>query len=316
MSYDADGRFQLRYSAPATIGALVEQAVREAKDALFTRRRDTAAADSFVDHDAGDDRHAGLPTYADALEEMATRSLASVTSTSRASHYRVYLHLDTDVAWVSGGHAIPLRLLGRFISDGTVQPVWETEGTPVSVGRAMRILPERTRRLIHDRDPGCRFPGCTTTAFTEVHHLTPWADGGRTDLANQVLLCTVHHDGIDRGDHTITGDPTRPDGLMVTNRYGLPVRPPRPHETALSPDADPEPPPGTYRPPTGGPLRWTDLELPPDTDLGRRRLTVLPPPVPPRSAAPEPEPALEPEPEFVSWLDDPANPDRGLIRVL
>src|SRR5690242_3642158 len=41
MSYDADGRFQLRYSAPATIGALVEQAVKEAKDALFTRRRDT-----------------------------------------------------------------------------------------------------------------------------------------------------------------------------------------------------------------------------------------------------------------------------------
>ncbi|MDU0315898.1 DUF222 domain-containing protein, partial [Phycicoccus sp. M110.8] len=33
MSYDADGRFQLRYSAPATVGALVEQAIKEAKDA-------------------------------------------------------------------------------------------------------------------------------------------------------------------------------------------------------------------------------------------------------------------------------------------
>jgi hypothetical protein len=142
MSYDADGRFQLRYSASATIGTLVEQAVKEAKDALFTRRRDT-------DQPVVEDRHAGLPTYADGLEEMATRSLASVTSTSRAStsrasHYRVYLHLDTDGAWVTGGHAIPLRLLGRFICDGVVQPVWETEGTPVSVGRAMRILPDRT----------------------------------------------------------------------------------------------------------------------------------------------------------------------------
>jgi len=166
----------------------------------------------------------------------------------------------------------------------------------------MRILPERTRRLIHDRDRGCRFPGCTTTAFTEVHHLTPWADGGRTDVDNQVLLCPTHHDGIDRGDHTITGDPTRPDGLIVTNRYGLPIRPPRPAETAPPPDGDPEPPPGTYRPPTGGPIRWTDLELPPDTDLGRRHLTAVPPP--------------EPESEFVSWLDDPTNPDRGLIRVL
>ena len=35
MHYDVDGRFQLRYSAPAPVGALVEQALKEAKDALF-----------------------------------------------------------------------------------------------------------------------------------------------------------------------------------------------------------------------------------------------------------------------------------------
>ena len=94
MSYDSDGRFQLRYSAPATIGALVEQAVKEAKDALFLRRRDTNTASTSdsatvtgsepvpaTSRDAQDPR-AGLPTYADALEEMATRSLATVTSTS------------------------------------------------------------------------------------------------------------------------------------------------------------------------------------------------------------------------------------------
>ncbi|MGO4341620.1 HNH endonuclease, partial [Pedococcus sp. 2YAF34] len=305
MSYDADGRFQLRYSAPATIGALVEQAVKEAKDALFTRHRDTDHT-SNNSRPTEDDRHAGLPTYADALEEMATRSLASVTSTSRAAHYRVYLHLDTGGAWVGGGHAIPLRLLGRFISDGVVQPVWETDGTPVSVGRAMRILPERTRRLITDRDRGCRFPGCTTTGFTEIHHLQPWADGGTTDLHNQISLCTAHHDGIDRGDHTITGDPTRPDGLVVTDRHGLTIRPPRPAETAPPPGGDPQPPPGTYQPPSGGPITWTDIELPPDHELPsrHRKFQVVP-------AAP-----TEPEPEFVSWLDDPANPDCGLVRVL
>ncbi len=240
MSYDSDGRFQLRYSAPATIGALVEQAVKEAKDALFLRRRDTNTASTSdsatvtgsepvpaTSRDAQDPR-AGLPTYADALEEMATRSLATVTSTSRSSRYRVYLHLSTDGAWINGGHAIPLRLLSRFITDGKVQPVWETEGRPISVGRSMRILPDRTRRLIHDRDRGCRFPGCPTTRFVEIHHLNPWADGGPTDEHNQASLCTIHHDAIDRGDYTITGDPTHPDGLTVTNRYGLPIRPPQP----------------------------------------------------------------------------------------
>lgn len=269
MSYDADGRFQLRYSAPATVGALVEQAVREAKDALFLRRGDTKGGAIGVErpHDPG----AGLPTYADALEEMAVRSLASVESSSRAAHYRVYLHLDTKGAWVTGGHAIPLRLLGRFVSDGVVQPVWETEGRPVSVGRAMRILPERSRRLVVDRDRGCRFPGCTSTRFVEVHHLDAWADGGRTDLDNQVSLCTVHHDGIDRGDHVIAGDPSRPDGLVVTNRYGLPVRPPRPAETAPPPGGDPPGPEDCFRPPSGGPVRWSDLEIAPDAQRPAER---------------------------------------------
>ena len=176
-----DGRFQLRYSAPAPIGALVEQALKEAKDALFLdasgpREGEATGADQTDSHGiAASDR----PTHADALEELAQRSLSSVTSTGRASHYRVYLHLSTDGAWVNGGGALPRRLLDRFVSDGVVQPVWETEGRPVSVGRSMRILPRRSRRLIEDRDRGCRFPGCTATRFVEIHHLHEWAAGGR-----------------------------------------------------------------------------------------------------------------------------------------
>ncbi len=201
-----------------------------------------------------------------------------MTSTSRSSRYRVYLHLDTGGAWVNGGHAIPLRLLSRFITDGKIQPVWETQGRPVSVGRSMRILPQRTRRLITDRDRGCRFPGCPTTTFVEIHHLNAWADGGPTDEHNQISLCTIHHDGIDRGDYTITGNPTHPDGLTVVNRYGLPIRPPQPQDTAPPPDGDPPIPAHTYHPPSGDPIHWTDLELLPDTDL--------PPQPPPHTQSP------------------------------
>ena len=64
MSY-GDGRFLLRYSAPADVGALVELAVREAKDALFTNGRTGA-------------------TSADGLAEVASRSLASVGSAGSA----------------------------------------------------------------------------------------------------------------------------------------------------------------------------------------------------------------------------------------
>src|SRR6476659_10305098 len=57
-----DGRFLLRYSAPADVGALVELAVREAKDALFTSGQTGATS-------------AGA-TSADGLAEVASRSLA------------------------------------------------------------------------------------------------------------------------------------------------------------------------------------------------------------------------------------------------
>jgi hypothetical protein len=104
MSY-GDGRFVLRYSAPADIGALVEQAVREAKDALFTDGGTTAS-------------------YADGLAEIASRSLASVRSGSRSARYRVYVHLSTDGSWVGGRGAIPPSLAAKFSCDGVVQPVW------------------------------------------------------------------------------------------------------------------------------------------------------------------------------------------------
>lgn len=106
MHDDRDGRFHLRYSAPATIGALVEQAVKEAKDALFINR-----AKGDVPSDADSDAATDRPSYADAIEEMANRSLASVGSTSRSAHYRVYVHLSTDGAWVGGRHAIPMPLV-------------------------------------------------------------------------------------------------------------------------------------------------------------------------------------------------------------
>ncbi|MEO6412635.1 MAG: DUF222 domain-containing protein [Pedococcus sp.] len=281
MHYDESGRFHLRYSAPAEIGALVEQAVKEAKDALFTAATGTDGR-SPADRAAlagGADARSARPTYADAIAEIASRSLSTINSTSRASHYRVYLHLDTGGGWVNGGGAITPRMAARFSCDGTVTPLWETEGRPISVGRDQRILPARTRRLIEDRDRGCRIPGCSTTRFVEIHHLDHWADGGATDFDTQVSLCPFHHDAHHRGDITVTGDPTRPDGLTVTNRYGLPIRPPTATELApvrsvgdpIKADAADAGPPAVdppesrpYPSPSGGPMRARDVEFVPD----------------------------------------------------
>jgi hypothetical protein len=250
MSHDQFGRFTLRYTAPADLGALVEAALTEAKDALFA---------------------AGQPevTWADALVEMAARSLGSVTSINRRDAYRTYVHLDTDGAWLTGRPRLPTHLADKLTCDGILQPVWHTEGAPVNVGRAQRIVPTRTRRLIQDRDRGCRFPGCNTNVHLECHHLTHWADGGPTDTANLACLCTFHHDTHHDGDFTITGNANNPTGLTFTTRTGNPIRPGPTFATPTTPTPSDSPrPPQTnpYRGPTGEilNLRWCTFHEPPD----------------------------------------------------
>jgi hypothetical protein len=260
MSY-GEGRFLLRYSAPAEIGALVEQAVREAKDALFTAGQMTA-------------------TYADGLASVASWSLASVESGPRSARYRVYVHLSTDGAWVGGRGAIPASLAAKFACDGVVQPVWEVDGTPVSVGRKQRIVPDRTRRLVEDRDRGCVFPGCVATRFLEVHHLDHWADGGGTDLDRLVCLCPAHHDAHHSGEFTMSGrpsDPRRLDGLpggaarlAFTNARGWTIGP-RPIPSPM-PAVAPAPVVDAYRGPTGERLQGRWLDLAPN----RAPLTLVP----------------------------------------
>ena len=255
MSYDEGGRFIMRFSAPADLGALVEAALKEAKDALF---------------------RAGRPTVnmGDAMVELAGRSLGAVTSINRRDAYRTYVHLDTEGAWLTGKPRLPRQIAEKLTCDGILQPVWHTQGTPVNVGRAQRIVPTRTRRLVEDRDRGCRFPGCTST-HVECHHLIPWADGGPTDTPNLAGLCPFHHDAHHNGDFTISGNADNPDGLTFTSRGGFPIRPgptfttptvitPTVTRPTASTATDRPPPTTTYRGPSGDKLslRWVTFDEP------------------------------------------------------
>ncbi len=214
-------RFRLHFETTPDEGALLEQAIREAKDALFT---------------------AGNPkaTLADGLMEVATRSLTAVTTAGRRDHYRVLIHLDVEgKGWLGKKGALPDALLSRVLCDGKVVPVWEQDATPVAVGRSQRIVPERTRRLVEDRDRGCRYPGCPVTGFLENHHLVHWSQGGCTDPENLLSLCPFHHSEHHKGVFTIEGTPVRPDGLVFTTRRGYVIGPARPWPPPPPPDPTP-----------------------------------------------------------------------------
>jgi hypothetical protein len=109
----------------------------------------------------------------------------------------------------------------RLLCDATVIPVLIDDtrpgaGEPLDIGRARKDPTPAQRRAVRLRDGGCRFAGCDRPAdWCEVHHLTPWSHGGRTDLHNLALLCSKHHHTLhDHGYRMTRG----PDGILHTYR--------------------------------------------------------------------------------------------------
>ena len=64
----------------------------------------------------------------------------------------------------------------------------------LDLGRARRLHSSAQRIALGLRDKTCRAEGCTIPgAWTEAHHLTPWAQGGHTTVEDAALLCSHHH---------------------------------------------------------------------------------------------------------------------------
>jgi predicted restriction endonuclease len=66
--------------------------------------------------------------------------------------------------------------------------------------------------------PGC----CVAWDHVVIHHLTYFRNGGPTDIANLLPLCTKHHHLAHEGRWKITLDPdrnltiTKPDSTQMT----------------------------------------------------------------------------------------------------
>ncbi len=93
------------------------------------------------------------------------------------------------------------------------------------MGRAARIVSDRTRLAIEERDGACRVPGCDRTTWLHVHHVVHWQDGGATDTSNLMALCSAHHRQHHRGQLGISGDADDPHGITFTDARGRPLAP-------------------------------------------------------------------------------------------
>jgi hypothetical protein len=140
--------------------------------------------------------------YGDAFTQIVHRAAQGDDDSAGGQKPHLHLFLDYNtlldgigMATLDGGHFLPATAVRRTACDAGIIPVLlGTDSVPLDLGLEHRLVKPGQRKALIARDKGCSFPGCHLPArWTDAHHVKHWADGGRTDLHNLVLLCRRHH---------------------------------------------------------------------------------------------------------------------------
>jgi len=133
--------------------------------------------------------------------------------------------LDVGRSTVGRGHTVDRATAQCLSCDALIRPlVRDADGRAVDLGRSQRLVSDKQRRLLAHRDAGCRFPGCSNDRFVDAHHVVHWSLGGRTDLANLLLLCRRHHRQHHKGLFDIVADGRQ--GFTFVDAWGRGLGPP------------------------------------------------------------------------------------------
>jgi hypothetical protein len=123
-------------------------------------------------------RHGGAPTSVMVMVDFET------------------LQREVGVAETSaGGHLTAGEVRRLACGAGILPVVLGGAGEVLDLGRSRRLFSPAQRKALAIRDRRCRAEGCEIpAAWCEAHHAgLPWSQGGRTDVADGVLLCSFHH---------------------------------------------------------------------------------------------------------------------------
>jgi len=251
--WDDDGNLRGGFCLPPDDGAIVKQALEASRDILFNEHTPKPPDEAQI-------------TWADALVRLADIALGTdATDRPTRDRYQALIHLRTEdlndlpateLAYLHLGPAITPRVAKYMTCDATVRVILEKAGAPINEGHKYRTVPDKLRRIIEDRDRGCRIPGCNGCRWIVVHHITHWRHKGPTETWNLVALCKAHHRMLHKGHLTITGNADKPNGLTYTDKHGKQL------PTGPKPKPPPHPPPqGNWQHPTGEHLdhQWTTL---------------------------------------------------------
>ena len=205
---DEDGTVVIRGRLAPEVGAALLRALDAARETLYQRQRREATAPAFADPVAEAPTRA--QQQADALALLAETALHhELDPGAPAERYQVVVHVDAAVladptqpgqSVLEGGSHVSAETSRRLACDASrVVMRHDAEGRVVEVGARTRTIPPALRRALHQRDRGCRFPGCHVRVG-QGHHVRHWAQGGPTTLSNLALLCRRHHRAVHEED--------------------------------------------------------------------------------------------------------------------
>ncbi|QFG68067.1 HNH endonuclease signature motif containing protein [Ornithinimicrobium pratense] len=163
--------------------------------------------------EVADPRSAGQRQF-DALMTVVNRGLSNPGAAPSAARASVLLLIPFDpdkgapsgVAHTPTGLLIGERNAGKLSCSADITPVWVGPGNePLALGHTARCASPGQFKALVVRDEHCTFPGCSRPPqWCDVHHLTWWSRGGRTDVDQMALLCEQHHTHVHL--HDISGE--------------------------------------------------------------------------------------------------------------
>jgi len=119
----------------------------------------------------------------------------------------------------SAGTPLPVTTAQRLCCDANIIGITiGPNGEVLNVGREQRTANRAQRRALRAMYRTCAHPHCQVSFDRcRIHHIIPWAIGGRTDLDQLLPLCEQHHHLVHEGNWQLTMTPdrictwTRPD---------------------------------------------------------------------------------------------------------
>ncbi len=158
--------------------------------------------------DADDDRP-GAERRVDALDVMLTTILESGLPSDKGIRPQLSVLVDArgPSTTLAGFGPIGPKLVDYLSCLSDLTPITTGDQSQVlNVGRTRRHANRQQRRAILARQGGvCAAPGCSNTHL-EIHHITWWSRGGRTDLDDMVGLCVRCHHLVHRELLNVTAE--------------------------------------------------------------------------------------------------------------